>query len=171
MVILIYKCYYFVYWQHFYTGTFLPVAVKDSRQVLKDWIIGYLKARDAVAKQIVSIAENADGADIVIDCILKKQFVIVQQILSDPCALAAFQDRHIVLVTANTRANLEFLISNWDSFVRFQHLSIYFVNPDSGLEKRWVIYPATHNCLFEKNALRKGLESIFSSVEEWKLLK
>ena len=47
-------------------------------------------------------------------------------------------------------------------------LSIYFVNPNSSTEKKWIIYPFTHSKITEHSALKLGLMTLFESVEEYK---
>jgi len=139
----------------------------DAKAVLKDWIIEYLKSKDLMTRQITAIRTDSQEADAVVEGTLKSQFVIVQPQL-DLSRLQSLKDKHAVLVTTNTKENMEFLISHWDEAVQFPHLSIYFVNPNSSLDKRWVIFPATHDRITERNALRKGIESLFATVEPWK---
>jgi hypothetical protein len=140
----------------------------DTRVVLKEWIIEYLKSKDLMTRHITAIKQNEQDADVVIESALKNQLIIVQPQLGDLGRLQALKDKHIVLVTTNTKENMEFLLSNWAEIVQCQHLSVYFVNPNSSLDKRWVIFPATHDRITERNALRKGIESLFATVEPWR---
>jgi hypothetical protein len=142
--------------------------VPSSKEVLTSWIVEYVKSKDLLTKHITAIKTDSTDADVVIEGALKNQFVIIQPVLGDLSRLSQLKDKHIVLVTANTRANLEFLVTHWAEFVAHTHLSVYFVNPNSALDKRWVIFPATHDSITERKALRKGLESLFLTVEEWK---
>ncbi len=139
-----------------------------AKEVLKEWIVNYLKSRDAMTKQITSIRNDSENVDVFVEGSLKNQYVIIQPELNDISKLDSLKDKHVVLVTANTKQNVEFLITNWDVIAKYQHLCLYFVNPDSSLDKRWIIYPATHNRITERKALRKGLESMFSTVEPWR---
>ncbi len=140
----------------------------EAKEVLKEWIVNYLKSRDAMTKQITAIRSGSENVDVFVEGLLKSQYVIVQPELNDIGRLDSLKDKHVVLVTANTKKNVEFLIANWDALSKYPHLSIYFVNPHSAIDKRWIIYPATHDRITERRALRKGLESMFSTVEEWK---
>lgn len=142
--------------------------MKEVKQILTDWIVEYLKSKDANIKQIISIKKNEQGADVVVEGVLKSQYVIVQPEFNDLSNLELLKDKHVVIVTANTKENVEFLIANWDVLVKQPHLCIYFVNPNSATDKRWIIFPATHERITERKALRKGIESLFSTVEEWK---
>ncbi len=140
----------------------------EAKQVLTNWIVEYVKSRDVMTKQITSIKQDASEADVVIEGTLKSQYIIVQPELDDLGRLQGLKDKHIVLVTANTQDNMNFLVSHWDELVKYQHLSVYFVNPNSSLDKRWIIFPATHDRITERNALRRGLESLYATVEPWR---
>ncbi|MEM4239717.1 MAG: hypothetical protein QXK08_00795 [Candidatus Woesearchaeota archaeon] len=139
-----------------------------TKEVLKEWIVGYMKSRDVITQHIKSIKSDSENADVFIEGALKNQYVIIQPELSDLSRLDSLKDKHIVLVTANTKENAEFLISNWQELVKYPHLSVYFVNPNSSLDKRWIILPATHDKITERKALRKGIESLYATVEPWK---
>lgn len=139
----------------------------EAKETLVNWIVEYVKSKDAMVKQITAIKPNAQDCDVVVEGTLKNQFVVVQPTLAGVAELGAFKDKHLVLVTTNARENMEFLISNWEKFVQFPHLSVYFVNPNSAMDKRWVIFPATHDRITERRALRKGIESLFSTVDAW----
>ncbi|MEM4247548.1 MAG: hypothetical protein QXR48_02890 [Candidatus Woesearchaeota archaeon] len=142
--------------------------MKEAKTVLIDWIVEYLKSKDANIKQITAIKKNEQNVDVVVEGSLKSQYIIVQPQFNDVSKLDSLKDKHAIIVTANTKENVEFLITNWDALAKYPHLSIYFVNPNSALDKRWIIFPATHDKITERRALRKGIESMFSTVEEWK---
>ncbi len=139
-----------------------------AKDALTSWIVEYVKSKDVMTKQITAIKQHEQDADVVVEGTLKNQFIIVQPELGDLSRLSGLKDKHVVLVTANTKENVEFLIAHWAEFVHYPHLCIYFVNPQSSLDKRWVIFPATHDKITERRALRKGIESLFSTVEQWR---
>ena len=140
----------------------------EAKEVLTGWIVEYVKSKDLMTKQITAIKPNEQDADVFVEGTLKSQYIIIQPELGDLNKLAALKDKHVVLVTANTRDNVEYLIAHWAELVQYPHLCVYFVNPHSSMDKRWVIFPATHDKITERSALRKGLESLFSTVEPWK---
>jgi hypothetical protein len=43
---------------------------------------------------------------------------------------------------------------------------MYFVNPESATDKKWMIYPHTHHKISDPSSLKLGLESLFSTVQE-----
>lgn len=136
-----------------------------EKEELAAWIVDYLKSKDAITKQITAIKQNQPTADVIIEGSLKNQFIIIQPELADFKKLDPLKDKHIVLVTKNTKANMEFLIKNWNEFIKYLHMSVYFINPNSSTDKRWTIFPATHNKIIEKNSLKKGIESLYATVE------
>jgi hypothetical protein len=140
----------------------------EVKDVLKDWIVEYVKNKDSMTRQITSIQKDAENVDIFVEGTLKSQFIIVQPELNDLGKLDSLKDKHIVLVTANTKENAEFLIGHWEELVKYPHLCVYFVNPNSSMDKRWVIFPATHDKITERRTLRKGIESLYATVEPWK---
>ena len=95
-----------------------------------------------------------------------KSFIVKPVIENVDEILSRFdEERYFGLVVFNTMKNFDVLIKNWDRFILFKHLCIYFVNPFSQLDKRWIIYPYIHNNICEKNALEKGLRAMFEMVE------
>lgn len=140
----------------------------EAKEVLTSWIVEYVKSKDVMAKQITAIKPNEQDADVFVEGTLKSQYILIQPALNDLGKLAQFKDKHAVVVTANTRANVEYLIAHWAEFAQYPHLCVYFVNPHSAMDKRWIIFPATHDKITERSALRKGIESLFATVEPWK---
>jgi ABC-type sulfate transport system substrate-binding protein len=69
------------------------------------------------------------------------------------------------VVTFNTRHNLSTLISFWDDAAKDRDLCIIFVNPESSADRKWIIYPYTHNKISDESSLEEGLKSIFETVE------
>jgi hypothetical protein len=139
----------------------------EVKDILKDWIVEYVKSKDAMTRQITSIKTNAENVDVFVEGTIKTQFIIVQPELNDLGKLDSLKDKHIVLVTANTKENSEFLIEHWVELIKYPHLCVYFVNPNSSLDKRWIIFPATHDKITERRTLRKGIESLYATVEPW----
>lgn len=140
----------------------------EIKDILKNWIVEYVKSKDAMTRQITSIRQDAENVDVFVEGTLKSQFIIVQPELGDLSRLESMKDKHVILVTANTKDNSEFLIKNWEELIKYPHLSVYFVNPNSSLDKRWIIFPATHDKITERRTLRKGIESLYLTVDPWK---
>ena len=49
--------------------------------------------------------------------------------------------------------------------MKIKYLVVYFVNPFSKIEKKWIIYPSTHNRISDEASLKPGLRAMFDTVE------
>ena len=139
----------------------------NTRAHLKDWIITYLKNRDLMFRKIESVEQNKGGFDFCIKFKDKEQFFIVQPVMDDISSLLSKfnSEHHFGIAAFNTHENFDFLVRNWGKFAEIKNLSIYFINPFSNLDKKWIIHPYTHNNICEKSALAKGLRAMFDTVE------
>ena len=61
--------------------------------------------------------------------------------------------------------NLDELYDNWDKYASIVSLKVYFINPSSSLEKKWVISPYVHSKISDKSSLKAGLNALFETVE------
>jgi len=134
---------------------------------LVDWIINFLKNKDLFLKNIELVEKKKDGFDVYVKFRDKEQFFIVEPLIEDVNKILGKFDsgRYFGLVMFNTAGNFNVLVQNWNKFVEFKHLCIYFVNPFSQLDKKWIIYPYTHNNICERGSLEKGLKAMFEMVE------
>ena len=136
---------------------------------LKEWIIHFLKHKDILTKNISSIEEHSSGFDLLFKRKTEDQYVLIRERLDNiDQVINLISDKNVVLVIANSRNNVDSLISNWIKLIKFQKLVIFFVNPNSSTDKKWIIYPFTHNIIVDRPALRRGIESLFETVQEWK---
>lgn len=126
---------------------------------LTSWIKNYLTSRDAMEQLIVSIEDT--GKDFVVHKKTGDVRFLVRPELNDTAEIKSIAGK-IGLVVLNSRKNLDFVISNWQTFAALKELCIYFVNPT--VNEKWLLYPFTHNQITEKNALKRGLFSLFSMV-------
>lgn len=141
--------------------------VDKVHEYLVDWTINYLKNRNLYLKKIESIGKNKNGFDVYVKFKEREQFFVIGPVIEDVDKLLSKFDseKHFGLVVLNTSSNFDVLVKNWDKFVKIKHLCVYFVNPSSKLDEKWIIYPCTHNNICEKDALEKGLRSMFDMVE------
>jgi hypothetical protein len=138
-----------------------------AKEFLIDWVKGHLKNRDIMTKSIESIEQNKKGFDVYVKHKDKEQFVVAVPIIDDMAGvLSKFKDKecYYSIVTFNNRKNFKETVNNWDKLVEFKFLNIFFVNPYSQLDKRWIIYPYTHNKICDKDSLEKGLKTMFDMV-------
>jgi len=126
---------------------------------LRLWAREFLRHKDVFAKKIVEIKDTPDGLEVVYKagterCICNKEL---------DCSAAAENTKIFVL---NTRKNLDTLIHNWHSLAQMPGLVIYFVNPGSMQEKKWIIQPYLHDKVADDDTLKEGLISMFETVDE-----
>ncbi len=142
--------------------------IDKAKEFLADWVTSYLKNRDLMAKSIESIEKGKDGFDVYVKFKDKEQFIFTIPTIGDLTdALSKMQNKeaNYVIVTLNNKSSLKGLINNWDKLVQYRFLSVFFINPSSSTDKRWIIYPYTHDKICEKSALSKGLNAMFEMVE------
>ncbi|HLC97053.1 MAG TPA: hypothetical protein VJH97_07080 [Candidatus Nanoarchaeia archaeon] len=133
---------------------------------LKEWIIQLIRNRDVVARKLVAI-EDDPSFDLKVIYKDKEQYICVKPLLADMEMILSKMspDKHYAIVTANTLGNFNLLLQFWDKMVAFRFLCLYFVNPFSNTDKKWIIYPYTHSQICDEESLKVGLRSIFDVVE------
>ncbi len=128
----------------------------------------YLVNKDIIQRKIEAIDDSAEDALLVsLRDGKKHKYLIVPFLENLEAALAQLKEYELCsLVVYNARQNLDSVIRHWETLVTFKrHFSIYFVNQFSQLEKRWVIFPTTHQLITDKTGLKPGLEALFVTVE------
>ncbi len=97
----------------------------------------------------------------------KKQAVLVCPFIESIDSLEKLKEHdNCSVIVYNTKDNFKVLIKDWDKFSSFKrHFNIQFINPFSQLEKRWAIFPHSHNMITEKSGLELGLKALFNNVE------
>jgi len=135
-----------------------------SEKELVEWVVNYVKSRDAFVKRIVNIDVNS--ATITLTYPDKRQvyFALGSFQGSDRCLACIKPEPDYVLVVLNTEQNLEALIKSWDTLCKVKNLTIMFINPDSEIDEKWVVKPYVHNQVTEKASLKTGLRSMFETV-------
>ena len=73
---------------------------------------------------------------------------------------------HTSLVCYNTEDNFKYVFAHWNKLVGLGgHFSVYFINPFSKEEKRWIVYPQTHEAISEGENTEMGLKSLSGRVD------
>ena len=139
--------------------------MQDVNSFLADWIIKYLDNKDAIKKDIIKIEKNKEGFDFIVHYKDKLKYFIVKKSLDGVIFNKIKEREFFVIVTLNNISNMSFVVNNWEKFVDFKFLSIYFINPFSNLDKVWVINPYIHDKVCDKNSLYQGLKSMSDMVE------
>lgn len=134
---------------------------------LTEWTINYVKNKDILLGKIESIEENKEGFDIIVKYKDKINFFIIRPLLKDieEIIKKMGKEGHHGLVVLNNKENLNIIMSNWKRLIEFRNLCVYFVNPFSQLDKKWLVFPYTHNRICDENSLENGLRAMFEMVE------
>ena len=139
----------------------------QSHPFLVKWTIDFAKNRDIVAKKIEQIENGKNGYDLCIKYKDRKQyFVIAADIVDiDSIIQKLNNEDYFSIVTLNSKNNFDVVLKNWSKLVHFKFLNIIFVNPFSETDKKWIIFPYTHQRICDESSLETGLKAMFETVE------
>jgi len=143
------------------------IKSNGAKAALTEWIIHFLKNKDLIHRKIVSIEKDRHNFDIYVKYKEKEEFFIIEPLIEDIKNILnkLKEDIHYGLVLFNNKMNLDLVIENWKSLLEFPNLTLYFVNPHSKLDKKWILRPAVHQKICEESSLKTGLKSMFAMVE------
>ena len=138
-----------------------------SRDYLLDWTINFVKNKDAVAKKIEKIENGGDDFDLFVKYKDREQYFIIAPNIDDMNLIIQKinNDSYFSIITLNSKQNFAIILDNWNKLINFKFLNIIFVNPFSDLDKKWIIFPYTHQKICDESSLRTGLKSMFDMVE------
>lgn len=139
----------------------------NARDYLAEWITRFVRNKDLIVRKIEEISKKEE---LIIAKLKegKEHAYLVEPFLDNiDSALGKLKKyEHSSLIVYNTNGNFEIVLKNWEKLAKFsRHFSIHFVNPFSKTEKRWAIYPMTHDLVTEKAGLKQGLTALFMTVE------
>ena len=140
----------------------------SAHSFLVEWTLNFLKNKDILTKKIEKIDHNKDGFDIYIKYNDREQYVAIISDLKnlDSVINKINNNAYFTIVALNSKENFGILMKSWKRLVDFKFLSIMLVNPFSGLDKKWIIFPYTHHKICDESSLELGLKSIFETVEQ-----
>jgi hypothetical protein len=132
---------------------------------LAAWTVEFIKHMDSFTRSILDIRREGDV--ILVKHKAKEQAYFIKPELDSNFSgvLQSSKDRHVAIMTLNTKSNLDKLLKNWSTVSQTPYLKVFFINPLSENERKWVICPYTHNKVSDDDALRLGLESLFLTVD------
>lgn len=135
---------------------------------LRDWVINYLKNKDTLLRTIKSIELDKDGFDFVVNFIGKLRFFLIKPTITNPEEILAIlkEKECLSLIILNDKRNLDIIYDNWNKLAEHKLFNIYFINPFSTIDKKWIIYPYTHQQICDPTSLKQGLKSMFDMVEQ-----
>lgn len=141
---------------------------------LSEWTVTFIKHKDMIKQQIVSIEEKHGVFHVVMkgdkkqDYFVFEKFVDTKQVEDAGKKSDADPNYSLNVVCYNTSENLKLLVQHWKECAAHTKLLFYFVNPHSTTDVKWTINPWLHNRISDPASLETGLKSMFSMVEEWK---
>jgi hypothetical protein len=133
---------------------------------LREWTVNYVKHKDMILNKIEDIKENSDSITVKYDD-KEVLFLIIPHLTNLNTFFKHEKDEEITLVILNTKENFNLVVKNWKKLSEYTKLKIMFVNPESSLEKKWIISPHFHSKICDETSLRSGLMTMFESVSEY----
>ncbi|HLC64817.1 MAG TPA: hypothetical protein VJI46_01695 [Candidatus Nanoarchaeia archaeon] len=139
--------------------------MQEPKKILAEWFVQFAKNRDLIHRKIESIDENEN----VIHYKDKDLNILIGPFLGDVGEIIRQMEKgkHYAVVVFNTKDNFKKIFENWKSLAEFRFLTIYFVNPLSQKDKKWIVMPHTHSRITEEKSLKRGLMSMFEMVDEF----
>ena len=136
----------------------------EPTKFLEEWMTNFLKNKDLISNNILNLTNNNNK--ITVEFKTKTQiFHIIPFIQKIENIVKNLKKDNSSLVIYNTKENFDAIFSKWKDLSKNPGLSIYFVNPFSKMDKKWVIFPRTHSLISDKASLKQGLLSLFNTVE------
>ncbi|MFP4423784.1 MAG: hypothetical protein ACLFP2_00980 [Candidatus Woesearchaeota archaeon] len=131
----------------------------DIQDYLLQWAKEYFRNKDIIYKKILEINESKNHLDIAYNdkTIKVYGFESLEEI-------AKVAGEHVSVVVFNTEDNLKILQSLWKELTKHRNLFIYFINPASVRDQKWIISPYVHDKIADKKTLKTGLKAMFDSV-------
>ena len=132
---------------------------------LADWFSRYIKNRDLAFRKIEDIKEEP-GKVVVYQTDGKQVHYYILPFIDDFSKhLDSMKEQELGIVTFNTLPAFKALVKDWKLLIEKQSLVIYFINPFSKQEKKWIIRPRTHHLISDEASLKEGLKSLFETVD------
>jgi hypothetical protein len=129
---------------------------------LIEWAENYYKSRDAFNKSILFIEKTQNSLNITFKD--KKEQVFVVAELADIQDILPNLTDNCSIITLNNRKNIDNLYEYWNK-LSSKSIKIYFINPFSTTDRKWIINPLVHSKVSEPAALKTGLLAMFETVE------
>lgn len=143
----------------------MSIPLPPQTRYLSDWFVRYTKNRDLAFRKIADIKEEENKVTVQHKDGKKQEFVIEPFPAEFSKVAEAIKEEHKGIVVYNTQKNFDMLIGEWKRISTIKNLAIYFVNPFSKTEKRWIINPYTHSLVSDASNLKQGLSSMFVMVD------
>jgi len=137
--------------------------MQEEKKYLIEWVQRFLNNRNMIFRTIESI-ERHGVYDLLVKQKAKQQFVLAEPVLTKGALNMLDAEKNILLACFNTEENFRFMIENWKQLAACQNLTMYFVNPESEPDKKWIIAPYVHQKICDNASLKTGLRAMFETV-------
>jgi len=131
------------------------------RKFVLTWAKHYFASKDAFEKKIKTISVCDDK--LIIEYKDKTEIILAYPQLNH--LNKAEMKLHTTIITLNNRNNVDALYAKWHELKHCVEVKIYFINPFSTTDKRWIIHPNVHSKICEEADVKTGLMALFGSVE------
>ncbi len=139
----------------------------DAKFLLKQWALDFIKSRDAFFRKIAKIDDSSGNFTVSYKDGRQQKNLILPNLENAQQALSSLaQDQHIAIVTLNNKPNRQKLAELWKFLAQYKLLTIYFANPFSQGEKKWVLIPHIHDKICDAASLITGFNSLSELVED-----
>ena len=133
-----------------------------------EWTKLYIQSKDAFLKEIQNLSQNEEWHLIANLKNGTRRLYLAQEHLNTEILLPKLGTEPVFVIVNNSKQSFNELVDHWNELKTFPKLCIVFVNPDSDLEKKWLIYPYTHDRISDPQSLKLGLKTLFETVRETK---
>jgi len=141
--------------------------VENLSKTLAEWMLQFLKSRDAFFRKIAQMTPTESGLLVKYKDGKEQHVLIIPDFSKALLAINGMkEDQHIALVALSNRKNKEALAAQWKALVAYKFLTVYFVNPFSSGEKKWVLMPHVHHKVCDEGSLMQGFASLSEMVED-----
>jgi hypothetical protein len=139
----------------------------NAKSALKKWAIDFLRSKDAFFRKIAKIDDHSIDFTVTYKDGKEQRHFILPTLDAAIQALSTITPhRPIAIITLSNRANRQKLAELWKSLTPYKLLTIYFVNPFSSQEKKWVLMPHVHDKVCDGASLAAGFNSLSELVED-----
>ena len=132
---------------------------------LAEWFARYTKNRDLILRKLSELRQEENKV------ILTQKDGLTVHYYAEPFPedLVRFaqgiNEEHKGVLMYNTPNNFKQLVSGWKKLASIPNLIIYFVNPFSKQDKKWIIRPYVHDKISDPQSLETGLNSMYLMVD------
>jgi hypothetical protein len=125
---------------------------------LEEWLLHYIKFKDSLKRQIVSIEETPKKITVKEKTSIKTYYVDedINKLLDKK------ENEQYYYVVLNTHKNVKIVIEQWNIIKEQRKLTIIFSNPHTN--ESWLLHPKTHHDITEPESLQEGLNSLYQSI-------